>query len=263
MKKILPVLLALLLASPALPCALAEEGYEYGKVPEAALKFDSVWVSEDAGRVQTFREDGSLKVMIQRMAEYPDGFQWEYGTDYDEATGTLRSTYGIKFAIAWDEDGSGGSEITDTLYEDGAATFEISGDGKLLWHDAKEDAGKGAAYTKIGRYDGTKWVSGRASIEMYWEEEGYKVFIHWGGSASEAAEWSYSCYYDAETDSMSEAGFGLKEEVTYAPDGTVSEWKTVYEDGSATFYTDAEGYLIWKDEKEGAGDGMRFELAGD
>ena len=260
MKKILLVLLPLLLAAYALSCALAEGEYAYGKVPEAALKFDSTWVSDEAGRVQTFREDGSLKVMIQRVTEYPNGFRWEYGTDYDEADGTLKSTYGIKFAIVWDEDGYGGSKITKTLYEDGAATFEISEDGKLIWHDEKEDAGKGAAYTKIGDYDGTKWVSGRATIEMYWEEEGYKVFVRWGSSASQATEWSYSCYYDAETDSMTEVGFGLKEEVTYAPDGTASEWKTIYDDGVATFYTDTDGCLIWQDEKEGAGDGMRFEL---
>ncbi|MCR4707168.1 MAG: hypothetical protein K5746_04385, partial [Clostridiales bacterium] len=65
MKKILLVLLPLLLAAYALFCALAEGEYAYGKVPEPALKFDSTWVSDEAGRVQTFREDGSLKVMIQ------------------------------------------------------------------------------------------------------------------------------------------------------------------------------------------------------
>ena len=32
-----------------------------------------------------------------------------------------------------------------------------------------------------------------------------------------------------------------------------------YEDGQAKFFLDADGKLIWQDEKENAGDGMRFE----
>ena len=40
-----------------------------------------------------------------------------------------------------------------------------------------------------------EWQCGRASIEMYWEEEGFRVHIRWGSSAWEHTEWEYSCYY--------------------------------------------------------------------
>ncbi len=37
---------------------------------------------------------------------------------------------------------------TDTLYVDGSAVFELSGDN-LIWKDYKEDAGKGMKFVKL------------------------------------------------------------------------------------------------------------------
>ena len=45
-------------------------------------------------------------------------------------------------------------------------------------------------------YEGT-WVCDRASIEIVWEEEGFRVFISWGSSAAETSVWEYSCHYIA------------------------------------------------------------------
>ena len=46
-------------------------------------------------------------------------------------------------------------------------------------------------------------------------------------------------------------------------DGELVSATEIYSDGSATFSLDGEGKLIWRDEKENAGDGMLFEKVSD
>lgn len=107
-------------------------------------------------------------------------------------------------------------------------------------------------------FDGV-WQCGRASIEMYWEEEGFRVLIAWGGSAWEHSEWQYSCYYHEEDNTVVSMPFGTRTEYVYGEDGALVSATEAYNDGAATFLLDEEGYLIWQDEKENAGEGMRFE----
>ena len=103
------------------------------------------------------------------------------------------------------------------------------------------------------------WVCGRASIEMVWEEEGFRVFISWGSSAWEHSEWQYSCYYHPENNSLVSLPFGIRTDIAYGNNGEIASEKVIYEDGEATFTLDEEGHLIWQDEKEDAGKDMRFE----
>ena len=83
-------------------------------------------------------------------------------------------------------------------------------------------------------YEGT-WVCDRASIEIIWEEEGFRVFISWGSSASETSEWEYSCYYDAETKSLEAMPTGIHTDNVYGEDGEIVSSTVIYDDGEATF----------------------------
>ena len=103
------------------------------------------------------------------------------------------------------------------------------------------------------------WQCDRATIAMYWEEEGFKVLITWGSSAWEHTEWEYSCFYHDEDHTLVSMPFGTRTEVVYDENGEQTSATEVYNDGEAIFSLDEEGKLIWLDEKENAGDGMRFE----
>ena len=109
-------------------------------------------------------------------------------------------------------------------------------------------------------FEGT-WVCDRASIQMVWEEEGFRTFISWANSATENSEWEYTCDYNEKDNTVVSAN-GTRNEVVYNENGEVASWKEVYNDGEATFSLDADGRLIWKDAKEDAGKDMRFEFAG-
>ena len=122
-------------------------------------------------------------------------------------------------------------------------------------------------------YEGT-WVCDRASIEIIWEEEGFRVFISWGSSATENAEWEYSCYYhendrtlvsmpfgyyNAETKTLESMPSGIHRENVFGEDGEIVTSNIVYEDGEAIFTLDADGHLLWQDAKADAGKDMIFE----
>ena len=107
-------------------------------------------------------------------------------------------------------------------------------------------------------YEGT-WVCDRASIEIVWEEEGFRVFISWGSSAAETSEWEYSCHYIAETKSLEAMPTGIHTDNVYGEDGEIASSTVIYDDGEATFTLDEEGRLLWHDVKEDAGKDMLFE----
>ena len=109
-------------------------------------------------------------------------------------------------------------------------------------------------------YEGV-WACGRATAELIWEEEGFRVLITWGGSAWEESVWEYACFYHEDDGTLVSMPFGLRTDYIYNEDGTVASADQKYDDGEAVFSLDAEGCLIWQDEKENAGDGMRFERA--
>jgi len=103
------------------------------------------------------------------------------------------------------------------------------------------------------------WECDRATIEIVWEEEGYRVLVHWPSSAWEVTTWEYACYYYEEEKRIVSTPFGIRTELLFSDDSDESVDTVVYDDGAAAFYLDEEGYLIWQDEKEDAGKDMRFE----
>ena len=107
-------------------------------------------------------------------------------------------------------------------------------------------------------YEGN-WACGRASMEMYREEEGFRVLISWGSSAAEHSEWEYSCFYDAVDNALVSMPFGTRTDITFGEDGEIAAANVIYEDGEAAFTLDEDGHLIWQDAKENAGQDMHFE----
>ena len=103
------------------------------------------------------------------------------------------------------------------------------------------------------------WACDRATAEIVWEEEGYRVLISWGSSAWETTTWEYSCYYHEDDGTIVSMPFGSRTEWVYDDNGEVVSSKGVYDDGVAGFSLDQEGRLIWQDEKENAGEGLRFD----
>ena len=103
------------------------------------------------------------------------------------------------------------------------------------------------------------WTCDRASIELNWEEEGFRVFIQWSSSASESTEWEYSCYYNEADNSLVSMPTGIRTEIVYDEAGDIASSNEVYNDGEATFILDEDGHLLWQDAKEDAGKDMHFE----
>ena len=254
MKKIIVILLALML-SLMMCAAVAEE--EDAPPAEAVEMFDSQWYCEDA-RAQVVAEDGGFKIMIDKAEEDGQAYCWFYSALYDAEAKRLVAVMNVdKYAVEYTDDGS---VLGDQQYSEMVdASFALDENGHLLWYDGKEDAGKGLSFEKIGWYDDTVWICDRATIEMYWELEGYKVHIEWGSSAWEYTDWNYSCYYDPATNSLSGLPFGLRTDYVFDDAGNLLSATDVYDDGEADFRLDEEGYLIWEDHKEDAGAGMRFE----
>ena len=192
---------------------------------------------------------------------------WAYGCVWDDETQTLKSISRVTGKGDYEPDSE--EEITDINYEYSDTAFYFK-DGMLIWDDKNETAddglrferpiGWGEAYmpAEAAAFEGV-WQCDRATIAMYWEEEGFKVLITWGSSAWEHTEWEYSCFYHDEDHTLVSMPFGTRTEVVYDENGEQTSATEVYNDGEAIFSLDEEGKLIWLDEKENAGDGMRFE----
>ena len=253
-RKLLSLFLAALICLSAF--AFAEEAADRVS-PEALSMYDSVWYSPEA-RADITPQDGEMKVQILMPLEDDRGYCWEYSTVFNAETKKLEAVRpAVKFSVFYPDEG--GFELTDTLYEETVeASFELDGNGRLLWHDGKEDAGKDISFEKIGRFDGTIWVCGRATVSVYWEEEGYKVGVEWGSSAWEYTEWEYSCFYDPESNTLISMPFGMRTEWVYNESGDIFDGNVVYDDGEAAFSMDEEGCVRWNDLKENAGEGLQF-----
>ena len=110
---------------------------------------------------------------------------------------------------------------------------------------------------EAGVYSGT-WMCDRAVITMDWEEEGFRVLIRWGSSAWEQTEWEYSCYYHEDVGTLVSMPFGIRTDYRYNEAGEVVSAEEIYNDGEAVFSLDEEGYLLWMDARENAGEGLKF-----
>ena len=268
-KKIAAIILAAALCLGS--AALAEE--TPGVTPEDFLgewvDLDGTCRIEIAEHMAEESVDGYVvNVHMPVIAEESYSYvTWAYGCVWDDETQTLKSISRVTGKGDYEPDSE--EEITDINYEYSDTAFYFK-DGMLIWDDKNETADDGLRFMRpIGwgeeympaeaaAFEGV-WQCDRATIAMYWEEEGFKVLITWGSSAWEHTEWEYSCFYHDEDHTLVSMPFGTRTEVVYDENGEQTSVAEVYNDGEAVFSLDEEGKLIWLDEKENAGDGMRFE----
>ena len=185
----------------------------------------------------------------QRCFTYDKGKFWDVPITEEEnpelGEAKIAGTIGT-FTFAWEEDRLVLTWVDDSQ-PDVAVRFE-----RAEADDEKAMPAAAAAFEGV-------WECDRATIAMYWEEEGFKVLITWGSSAWEHSEWEYSCFYMEEDNTLAAVPFGTRKEVVYKDDGEIASITEAYNDGEAIFSLDEEGKLLWQDLKENAGEGMRFE----
>ena len=261
MKKLIVLLMAFALALVAV--AAAESDYTY--FPESEEYVGTWYVDDYILEIVHSDDDYNLfNCIVTQYESETEGTRWIYDScSYDDVGKALASLeIGMKFHVSFDDTGDLLSS-EPVYFDDGAAAFALNEDGTLTWTDFKEAPGEDVkVFQKVVRdvanpvaaYEGT-WVGGRATLVIEDLDDVITCTIHWGGSASEAAEWVYEgCMYDEVTGGLSTLETGVKREVTYAEGGEVASAEVIYEDGAASFVINDEGKLVWTDYKETPGE---------
>ena len=107
------------------------------------------------------------------------------------------------------------------------------------------------------------WAIAGGLVEIYYEEEGYKVSLAIQNEDGTGSLWEYACYYAEDTDSLVSVS-SSRDDFTISPDtgDTVyagNAYEGIDEEGKETMFSiDAHGCLIWKDGHENAGADLEF-----
>ena len=102
------------------------------------------------------------------------------------------------------------------------------------------------------------WSCGRCYISIRNNgDKTYTADVKWSSSAAEGSTWTYICTYDEENDALVCNGTGINSHYVYTEEGQGTETE-IYNNGSAMFYTDADGNLMWHDYYENVADDMIF-----
>ena len=234
MKKLFALLLALALCITA-AAAFAEEDDEFGYYPDEypeSKPYLSTWIAEDGEwRIEMYAEDGGIKPMIiHRLGDNKEDI-WEYATALNpDMTALTAVPFGLHYrqdtvSYDWDE----------TYYEDGDAVFTINENGKLLWNDLKEDAGKGLEFEPIGNFYGGRWMKGDTEVIFYdWYEGEYDIRCFTYGKNDEIlADAILKGSYDPASDTITAEGF-------FDPD----------EPFTVTFSYDESNNVVWTENGE-------------
>ncbi len=230
MKKLISLLLVLCFSIAAV-AAFAEDGAgDYlDRYPEAA-RYESVWVAENGDwRIESFAEDDGVRVMaVHKLGDNKED-RWEYAAALSE-NGTLTAD---PQGLHYQQD-----TVTDErteYYEDGGAEFSINEEGKLVWKDLKEDAGKGLAFEKIGSFFGGRWMKGDIEVIFYeWYDGQYDIRLYQRGAGNVILKDAIlKGDYDAATDTVTVTGeFEGEEPFT------------------VTFSHDEKGNVLWNENGE-------------
>ena len=206
MKKLISLLLVLCLSITAM-AAFAEEGAGnyLDSHPEAAA-FESTWVAEDGDwRIESYAEDDGFRLMIVHKLGDNKEDVWEYAAAMSVSeAGTLTA---VPTGLHYQQD-----TVTDEYtarYEDGDAEFSINEEGKLVWKDLKEDAVKGLAFEKIGRFFGGRWMKGDIEVIFYdWYDGEYDIRCYqYGENDAILADAILKGVYDPAADTITAEGF--------------------------------------------------------
>lgn len=120
---------------------------------------------------------------------------------------------------------------------------------------------------EAGKKFESDWAIAGSLVQIYYEEEGYRVMLEMEKGLEAGSLWEYACYYHEDTDSLVSVS-SSRTDYTITLDTGDREYKDpVYEgidDGNqcTEFSIDADGCLIWEDGHENAGAGLRFTNIG-
>ena len=220
MKKLFALLLVLCCSIVSMTVLAEEEMGNYlDDHPEAAA-YVSTWIAEDGDwRIENYDEDGGIKVMIvHRLGDNREDV-WEYSAAMGR-DGTLLT---VPLGLHYERD-TVTCEWNADYYEDGDAEFVIGEDGKLLWKDLKEDAGKDLAFVKIGSFYGGRWMKGDIEVIFFdWYDGQYDIRLLQRGNENEILKNAIlKGDYDADTDTITADGEFDGEDpitVTFSYDG--------------------------------------------
>ena len=252
-------MIALLLCATLLLCcfqAFAEpnpDDYTYYPESEASV---GTWYVDDY-ILEINHMDGAKTLFNCTVTRYDadgvTGERWSYDyCAYDDIGNALSCEQtGVKTNLTFDEY----YEIanTETVYEDGVASFKLSDDGKMVWTDYKQDPGKeDMTFEKVQADDENPvaafegiWDAERASLTIEELDDVIYCNIQGSSSATESTAWSYECTYDETVGGLVASGNGVKTNIVFNENGDDESSEVEYKDGSATFVLNDEGKLVW------------------
>ena len=231
MKKLISLFLVFCISVAAMAAFAEDEiGYYPDEYPESKV-YMNTWVAEDGDwRIEVYGEDGGIKPMVvHRLGDNKEDI-WEYATALGENNALVAVPFGLHYkqdTVTYDWD--------TIYYEDGDAVFTINEDGKLLWKDLKEDAGKGLEFEKIGNFYGGRWMKGDIEVIFYdWYDGQYDIRLYQLGENNEILNDAIlKGDYDAETDTLTAEGF-------FDPDAPFT----------VTFSYDENNNIVWTENGE-------------
>ena len=231
MKKLISLFLVFCISVAAMAAFAEDEiGYYPDEYPESKV-YVNTWVAEDGDwRIEVYGEDGGIKPMVvHRLGDNKEDI-WEYATALGENNALVAVPFGLHYkqdTVTYDWD--------TIYYEDGDAVFTINEDGKLLWKDLKEDAGKGLEFEKIGNFYGGRWMKGDIEVIFYdWYDGQYDIRLYQLGENNEILNDAIlKGDYDAETDTLTAEGF-------FDPDAPFT----------VTFSYDENNNIVWTENGE-------------
>lgn len=147
MKNITVLVLSLALIISALAPAQGETVYP--PMPGEAAVFEGSWQC-DGTFAQVGWYEGAFAILVIRESKSGQT-EWQYVCAYDSDSASLRSVSGVMNNVLYDENGEYVS--TDTVYGDGAAVFTLDAEGRLIWQDEKDDAGKDLRFEKLENFE--------------------------------------------------------------------------------------------------------------
>lgn len=106
------------------------------------------------------------------------------------------------------------------------------------------------------------WSTDGATADIRIEDDIFLVHVETFDHGEEWSAWDYRCIYNPAQQVLVADGTGCK--TTYTSDfDTGCETETmVYQNGSAVFTLHPDGYLVWLDEEENAGQELLFTKMG-
>lgn len=147
---------------------------DYKDLYPESLVFENIWKTGD-WQIDSHCEDAGFKLMVKHQIAEGKYTVWEYSATYQAADNTLVC---MPFGMKYTDDMKNVSETIINEYEDGDAVFSLDADGRLLWKDLKEDAGRGLAFTGIGMFLGGNWIKDQTMVEFVdWQDGEYEIRV--------------------------------------------------------------------------------------